>query len=97
MKAYLIANVDVENPSAYERYRSRTRAIVERHEGRFLVRGGAIEPLEGDSGFARLVIIEFPSMGAARAFYDSPEYQEIIPSRTAASTGALCIAAGAEG
>jgi uncharacterized protein (DUF1330 family) len=97
MKGYLIANVDVHDPSAYENYRSRTAAIVERHGGRFLVRGGAVEPLEGDPGFARLVIIEFPSVEAAHAFYDSPEYQEILPFRTSTSQGKLCIVAGVEG
>jgi uncharacterized protein (DUF1330 family) len=97
MKGHLIANVEVADPSAYERYRSRTAAIVDRHGGRFLVRGGEIEALEGDPGFARLVIIEFPSVAAAHAFYQSPEYQEIIPFRTAASEGRLCIVAGVEG
>lgn len=97
MKGYLIANVDVHDASAYERYRSRTGAIVELYGGRFLVRGGAVEPLEGDPGFARLVIIEFPSVAAAHSFYDSPEYQEIIPFRTSTSDGRLCIVAGAEG
>jgi uncharacterized protein (DUF1330 family) len=94
MKGYLIANVDVQDADAYENYRSRTGAIVDRYGGRFLVRGGAIEPLEGDPRFARLVIIEFPSVEAAHAFYDSPEYQEIIPFRTSTSNGALCIVSG---
>ena len=96
MKGYLIANVEIADPSAYENYRSRTKAIVERHGGRFIVRGGTIEPLEGDPGFARLVIIEFPSVEAAHGFYDSPEYQEIIPLRTSTSNGKLCIVAGTE-
>ena len=97
MKGYLIANVDVRDADAYENYRSRTGAIVERHGGRFLVRGGPIEVLEGDPRLHRLVIIEVPSVEAAHAFYDSPEYQEIIPFRTSTSDGALCIAHGVEG
>ena len=96
MKGYLIANVAVADAVAYENYRSRTGAIVERHGGRFLVRGGTVEPLEGNPGFERLVIIEFPSVEAAHAFYDSAEYQEIIPFRTSTSRGALCIVSGAE-
>ena len=96
MKAYLIANVDVHDAEAYENYRSRTGAIVERYGGRFLVRGGRIEMLEGEPNFARLVIIEFPDVTAAHAFYDSPEYREIIPFRTNTSDGALCIVAGVE-
>jgi uncharacterized protein (DUF1330 family) len=96
MKAYVIANVEVTDPNAYEKYRSRTAAIVERRGGRFLVRGGKVEPLEGDPGFARLVIIEFPSPEAAHDFYHGRDYQEIVPYRTAASTGRLCIVSGVE-
>ncbi len=94
MSAYLIANVDVRDPEAYEAYRCRTREIIERHGGRFLVRGGAIEVLEGEPNVQRLVVIEFPNATAARAFYDSEDYQEIIPFRTRASHAALFIVEG---
>ena len=97
MSAYLIANVDVQDPTAYEAYRSRTRDIIERHGGRFIVRGGAIHPLEGEPAAKRLVVIEFADVAAAKAFYDSAEYQEIIPFRTAASEGVLFIVEGFEG
>ncbi len=88
MKGYVIANVSVEDAAAYEGYRSQTAAIIERYGGRFLVRGGAVEVREGDPGISRLVILEFPSVEAARTFYDSPEYQAILPIRleNAAST-----------
>jgi uncharacterized protein (DUF1330 family) len=95
MSAYLIANVDVHDPDAYEAYRSQTGAIVERHGGRFIVRGGNVHVLEGEPNAHRLVIIEFPDLAAARGFYDSPAYQEIIPLRTVASQGALLIVEGA--
>ena len=94
MTAYVIANVDVQDAEAYEAYRSRTLATIEAHGGRFIVRGGPIEVLEGDPRFHRLVIIEFPDKAAARRWYDSAEYQEIIPLRTIASNGALCIIEG---
>jgi len=97
MTAYLIANVDVHDPAAYEAYRSRTGAIVARHGGRFIVRGGKVHVLEGDPIVHRLVIIEFPDLAAAHGFYDSPEYQEIIPLRTQVSNGALLIVEGADG
>jgi uncharacterized protein (DUF1330 family) len=71
MSAYLIANVDVHDPAAYEAYRSRTGAIVERHNGRFIVRGGPVHHLEGEPWAHRLVIIHFPDLEAAKAFYDS--------------------------
>jgi uncharacterized protein (DUF1330 family) len=94
MSAYLIANVDVHDADAYQAYRSRTGAIVERHGGRFIVRGGNVHPLEGEAWARRLVIIEFPDLTAARNFYDSPEYQEVIPLRTGASDGSLLIVEG---
>jgi uncharacterized protein (DUF1330 family) len=94
MTGYLIANIDVQDDAAYDAYRSRTPAIIAQYGGRFIVRGGAITPLEGDMNVRRLVILEFPSVDAARRFYDSPEYQEVIPFRTRASEGALLIVEG---
>ena len=96
MSAYLIANVDVHDPDAYQAYRSRTGAIVERHGGRFIVRGGKIHHLEGQDWARRLVIIKFPDLDAAKGFYDSPEYQEVIPLRTNVSDGALLIVEGSD-
>jgi uncharacterized protein (DUF1330 family) len=97
MAAYLIANVDVHDTNAYEAYRSRTGDIVKRHGGRFIVRGGNVHVLEGEPGVHRLVVIEFPDVGAAQGFYDSPEYQAIIPLRTGASDAALLVVEGADG
>jgi len=94
MSAYLIANVDVQDPEKYEDYRTRTGAIVAKHGGQFIVRGGKVHPLEGNPEIHRLVIIEFPSLEAAQGFYDSPEYQEVIPFRTLASDGRLFIVEG---
>jgi uncharacterized protein (DUF1330 family) len=96
MSAYLIANVDVTDPEAYQAYRSRTGPIVERFGGRFIVRGGNVHPLEGEDWARRLVIIEFPDVAGANAFYESPEYQEVIPLRTRASDGSLLIVEGAD-
>jgi uncharacterized protein (DUF1330 family) len=81
MKGYVVANVHVENPSAYEDYRSRTAEVIERYGGRILVRGGEVEVVEGDPGIGRLVILEFPSVADAWRFYESPEYQAILPGR----------------
>jgi uncharacterized protein (DUF1330 family) len=94
-KAYLVAQITIRDPQGYEAYRSRTRAIIESFGGRFLVRGGALHQLEGQAGFERLVIIEFPSLDAAQQFYGSAAYQEIVPHRTANSDGMLLIAEGA--
>jgi uncharacterized protein (DUF1330 family) len=96
-KAYLVAQIEVENPSGYEAYRARTGAVIERFGGRFLVRGGTLHPLEGEPDFSRLVIIEFPDTLAAQGFYDSSEYQELVPHRTANARSMLLIAEGAQG
>lgn len=94
MKGYIVANVTVGDADAYEAYRSKVEAIIERHGGRYLVRGGAVEVREGEPGIARLVILEFPSVEAARTFYDSPDYQAILPIRTVNATATLIIAEG---
>ena len=94
MSAYVIANVDVHDPQAYEAYRCRTRETIEAHGGRFIVRGGDIDVLEGEPNVRRLVVIEFPDKEAARRWYDSPEYQAILPLRTSTSDGALFIVDG---
>ena len=95
MKGYVIANIEVRDPEGYEAYRSRTAEVIAKYGGRFLVRGGKVEVREGDPGIARFVVIEFADMDAARAFYDSPEYQAILPYRTANSNGALFLVEGA--
>lgn len=97
MKGYLIANVDVTDPDAYVAYRLRTPDIIARHGGRFLVRGGEVTPLEGEMKPGRLVVLEFDSVEAAKAFYHSPDYQAVIPIRTSASTGDLVIVEGFDG
>jgi uncharacterized protein (DUF1330 family) len=95
MKGYVIANVEVTDPVAYEAYRSQTAAIIDQYGGRFLVRGGAVQVREGDPGIGRLVVLEFASVEAARTFYDSPEYQAILPIRFETANSTLVIAEGA--
>jgi uncharacterized protein (DUF1330 family) len=92
VKGYIIAQVDVQDVQAYEAYRSRTADIIAQYGGRFLVRGGEVEVLEGAQHRNRLVVLEFPSRAAARTFYESPEYQAIIPLRTRASDADLLLA-----
>jgi uncharacterized protein (DUF1330 family) len=94
-KAYLVAQIEVHDPLGYDAYRSRTGAVIERFGGRFLVRGGTLHPLEGEPDFSRLVIIEFSDLDAAKGFYDSPDYQALIPHRTDNARSMLLIAEGA--
>ena len=74
MSAYLIAHVDVTNPEGYEEYRAQVPAVIAAYGGRYLVRGGACEVLEGSGGTGRRVVLEFPSMAKLKAFWESPEY-----------------------
>ena len=94
MAAYMIAHIEVTDPQGFERYREVVPAVIARHGGRYLIRGGAAETLEGDWTVPRLVVIEFPDHAAAKGFYDSPEYQEILPLRLAASNGTAAIVDG---
>jgi uncharacterized protein (DUF1330 family) len=94
MAAYVIAHVRVEDPELYEDYRSQVLATIEAHGGRFLVRGGKAELLEGTRDPARVVVLEFPSYEAAKAWYESDEYLPLIEIRQSASTGDLILADG---
>jgi uncharacterized protein (DUF1330 family) len=89
MAAYIHASVDITDPVAYEEYRRQVPAVIAAHGGRYLVRGGAVEVLEGDAGTTRQVILEFPDMAHLKAFYQSPEYTALIAIRQRASTGRL--------
>ena len=88
MPAYLFANVEVTDAAGYEQYRQRVSATIEAFGGRYLVRGGATEVLEGDWTPKRLVILEFADMTRLNAWYQSPEYRPLLElrQRTAKST-----------
>jgi uncharacterized protein (DUF1330 family) len=94
MTAYVIADVTVTNPEGYAPYRLLAAASIAQHGGKFIARGGAVEPLEGGWSPKRVVIIEFPSMAVARTWYASPEYQAALKIRLANSTGRVIITEG---
>jgi uncharacterized protein (DUF1330 family) len=81
MPAYLIANIEITDPAGFERYRAAVPAVIAAHGGRYLVRGGALETVEGSLSLKRLVILEFPSMAALRGFYDGAEYRPLLALR----------------
>ncbi|HXH82621.1 MAG TPA: DUF1330 domain-containing protein [Candidatus Tectomicrobia bacterium] len=95
MPAYVIADLDVHDAAAYEDYRTRVRPVVERFGGRFLVRGGRSETLEGDWKPRRLVVVEFPSMDRAMQFYRSPEYRPLLELRLRAARSTVVVVEGA--
>jgi uncharacterized protein (DUF1330 family) len=94
MKGYVIGEVAVINPNAYEEYRRQVLATIEKFGGRFLVRGGKVEGLEGAAPAGRIVILEFPSFDHAAGWYRSAEYAPLIGLRRGASTGRLILVEG---
>ncbi len=76
MAAYIVARVSVADPSLLKDYLNATPQIVERYGGKFIARGGPTITLEGPEETRRVVIIEFPSMADAEAFYRSREYSQ---------------------
>jgi uncharacterized protein (DUF1330 family) len=81
MPAYLVSDLTVRNAAAFESYRSRAAKAIVRYRGRYLVRGGDIQALEGQWKPRMLVIVEFPSMEQARSWYSSPEYATALEVR----------------
>ena len=94
MAVYMIVDIDVQDPSAYEQYKSDAPALIRKHGGEYLVRGGVCEVLEGDWRPARLVLLRFPDRGSARAFFDDPEYQPLKVLRHRAAKSAIVLVEG---
>ena len=95
-KGYWIGRVDVRNEDGYKDYAANNPAIFKKFGGRFVVRGGNAEAVEGQSR-ARQVVIEFPDYETAMACYRSPEYQENIQRRLPHSSADLVIVEGYDG
>jgi uncharacterized protein (DUF1330 family) len=96
MPGYVIARVSVNDPDTYDRYRREVGATVAAFGGRFLVRGGAISVKEGSWPSPRVVVLEFPAVAAAHAWYASPAYQAILPLRLASAEADVIIVEGAQ-
>ena len=94
MAAYFIVNVDVKNPAGFEPYKQAAPATIAKYGGRYLVRGGKHETLEGTWHPTRLVVLEFPSMEAAKRWYASEEYRKIRPLRLQHAVGDLVLVEG---
>lgn len=93
MTAYWIAHVTVTDPEAYQGYQALAPAAFADHGARFLARGGAHEVLEGPV-LDRHVVIEFPTLAAARACYQSAEYQAARARREGAALAHVVIVEG---
>ena len=94
MSAYVIADIDVQDPVRYDDYRKMVPASIAAYGGRFLARGGKVESLEGPWEPKRTVIVEFPSVDRAKAWWDSDEYAPAKALRRSASQGSLILLEG---
>lgn len=94
MAAYFIVEIDVQDGAAFEEYRKQVPATIAKYGGRYLVRGGRTETLEGDWQPKRVVVLEFPSLEQAKKFYDSPEYGPLKALRLRAAKSKLLLVEG---
>ncbi|HYG54503.1 MAG TPA: DUF1330 domain-containing protein [Burkholderiales bacterium] len=94
MKGYLIAEIDVTDPAAFEEYRKRVPDTIAQYGGRYIVRGGKTEALEGSWDPKRMVVLEFPSLAQAQKWYRSPEYKPLIELRQKGSRGKVILVEG---
>ncbi|UCV13359.1 DUF1330 domain-containing protein [Quatrionicoccus australiensis] len=96
-KGYIVAEVKVHDADAMARYRLMSQAAVEQYGGRFLVRGGAAEILEGKwTPPQRMVVVEFDTVDQAKRFYDSAEYQAARKTRENAAEMNMLVIAGVD-
>jgi len=95
MAAYVLVDIEVTDPGPYEDYRRQVPPLVEKYGGKYLVRGGDLEVLEGDWTPKRLVVIEFPSVEMAKGFYDSQEYGPLKELRIKATNSKMVLVEGA--
>ena len=95
MAVYLICDVDVRDPAAYQAYQAQVPALIGKHGGEYLVRGGAHEIIEGDWKPVRLVLLRFPDAPSAKAFLGDPEYAPLAALRHRVARTDMVMAAGA--
>lgn len=94
MAAYVIGDIEVTDPAAFQEYRNRVGATVEQYGGRFVVRGGRVDLKEGDWQPHRLLMVEFPSLEQAEHWYNSSEYKPLIAIREKAARTQMIIVEG---
>ncbi|MEK6337656.1 MAG: DUF1330 domain-containing protein [Acidobacteriota bacterium] len=94
MPAYLITEIEVLDPERYEKYKAMVPPTLAQYEGKFLVRGGKVETIEGSWAPTRFVVVEFPSAEKARAWWSSPEYAEAKALRQATAKTEMILVEG---
>jgi uncharacterized protein (DUF1330 family) len=91
MTAYVLADISVTDPARYEDYKTLAASSAEQYGGRYVVRGGNVEVLEGNWPTGRFVMLEFNDAAAARRWYNSPEYTAAIAIRQEAADARLVL------
>ena len=94
MPAYVIVQVDIRDPVAYERYKAMAPESIAAHGGRYIARGGHSEALEGQWDPCRVVILEFESVDRAKQWLESPEYREARSLRHASASTQMIVVEG---
>jgi uncharacterized protein (DUF1330 family) len=94
MAAYVIMDVKVQDAAGYEEYRRAGSPSVPQHGGKYIVRGGRVDVLEGDSPPSRIIVIEFPTVDQAKRWYNSPEYQAALKGRLRTADSKVLIVEG---
>lgn len=94
MPAYYIVEIDIQDEVKFEEYRQRVPGTIARYGGRYLVRGGRQETIEGDWKPKRIVVLEFPSFEQAKRWYDSDEYRPLRELRRGAARGHILLVDG---
>jgi uncharacterized protein (DUF1330 family) len=96
MPAYVLVEVEVHDAETYETYKKLAPASIAAYHGRYLARGGKVEPLEGDWAPGRLVILEFPTLEQAKAWWASPDYAHAKSMRQASARTQMIVIEGVE-
>ncbi len=94
MPAYIIVDVEVTDPVQYEDYKKLAAATVEAYDGRYIVRGGTAEQLEGDRTPNRIVVLEFPTLERAKEWWASEDYKPAKAMRHASATSQMIVVEG---
>ena len=97
MAAYAVLIAEVNDPETYKEYISRTPPIVKRYGGKFLVRGGEVDTIEGELFNDRLVILEFPSKQAIHDMFSDHEYKAAAEYRKVSSRARILAIDGVSG
>jgi uncharacterized protein (DUF1330 family) len=94
MPAYVIIDIHVHDTEKFEEYKKKAPPSIAAYDGKYLVRGGAVETLDGTWVPQRIVILEFPTMDRAREWYNCEQYAEAIKLRHAAATSQFILVDG---